>query len=494
MIRKTVYSLIPVAAALLLLASCNREEMPGMEVPAQTDPPREIRFEMAYATPAVAPDNGTPATRVATSDDGTYTNTWEDGDEVGVFIVKGNAGLQASGNWVDNMKMTFRNGGNWSYTLPAGKERYPMDEPLSFYAYYPYSATFDPVLQHLTLPADQSGQQNIVGLCCFTARTTGARNSSEPVRLVFSPTVAWIELSLTSGGDGGRLNDRIVATMEGCKTGYTLALETGKTKAEGEVSPVTLRRVEQPGDADYRTSYTYRALVPAQTPAANSELFRFTYKDVKMDKKLSYTPAEAVRLETGQVKPFEITLKPVIDPSHQYQVGDIYPHNGLPMGVVYEVSADGLHGKIVDYDFINTTWGKEVWIPENSSSGRANMKAVYEVNGGSFDGYPPFQWTDSLNPFGTEYAEDAKGIWYLPAQHEVKLMIGRYLKPEFFSSLQAISGLSYPEEGYFGSSTSQSVKSYAGWQYTLQDDQNPLGFTTGSKTEWPSNFFAVMEF
>lgn len=101
------------------------------------------------------------------------------------------------------------------------------------------------------------------------------------------------------------------------------------------------------------------------------------------------------------------------------------------MGVVYEVSADGRQGKIVYYGYIYTTWGKEVWIPDNMSSGRANMKAVYEVNNRSFDGYPPFQWADGLNPSGTEYAEDAKGIWYLPAKDEVELMLGHW-KPDIF--------------------------------------------------------------
>ena len=484
MIRKTVYSLMPAVTALFLLASCNGEEMPGMEVPAQTDPPQEIRFEMAYATPATAPDNGIPGTRVVTSTDGTYTNTWENGDEVGVFIVKGNAGLQSSGNWVDNVKMTF-DGGNWSYTLPPGKAYYPTDEPLGFYAYYPYSDAFNPVSQSLTLPADQSGQTDPAGLYLFTARTTGVRNRSEAVRLEFSPALAMVELSLTGGGDGGRLNDRIAATMEGCKTGYTLALETGKTETEGDVSPVTLRRVEQPGDADYRTNYTYRALVPAQTTAANSELFRFTYKNTGMDKKLSYSPEAAVVLEAGQVKPFEITLKPAIDPSHEYKVGDIYPHNGLPMGVVYEVGDGGRPGRIVYHESLYTTWGKKLLIPDNESSGKANMKAVYEANGRSFDGLPPFQWADGLNPSGTEYTDNAKGIWYLPAHDELEAVCNLW-----DSLADSFKKLSFPDKDsqHFGSSTLSSDKSYSGFLWVQ------MWYRFDAIRDYHSYFIAVMEF
>lgn len=492
MIRNIAYSLIPAATALFLLASCNREEMPGMEIPTQTDSPQEIRFEVAYATPVATPDKGVPGTRVSTSTDGTYTNTWEEGDEVGVYIVKGDAGLQASGNWVDNMKMTFSNE-SWDYTLPAGKEFYPDGELLSFYAYYPYSATFTPTSQSLTLPADQSGQTDFSDLYLFTARTTGVRKSSQPVRLEFSSALAMIELSLTSGGDGGRLSDRIVATMEkGCKLNFTLALETGKVEAEGDVAPITLRRVEQPGDADYRRNYTYRAIVPAQTLAGNEE-FCFAYKDVSIGSKLRYSPAEAVMLEQGWVKPFNITLKPLVNPDYQYRVGDVYPHNGLPMGVVYEIDNTGKHGKIVYYGYTYTTWGKEGWIPVNENSGKANMKAVYEANNGSFDGYPPFQWADGLNLLGTEYTDDAKGIWYLPAKEEVKLML-QHWKPDIISSLQRINGLSYPEEkADFGTSTSASVISYEGWRYKM-NDYDLMTLAANHKTERSSNFFAVMEF
>lgn len=488
MIRKLVYALAPVATALLLLASCHNEEMPAVSLPAKTDSPQKIHFELTYATPAVSQDMGTPATRISTSTDGSYTNSWEEGDKVGVYIVKGEAGLQNTGNWVDNMKMTYSNG-NWSYTLPSGKEYYPVDEALSFYAYYPYDDAFTPTSQHLTLPTDQSGQTDITDMYLFTARTTGVQDSSEPVRLEFSSALTMIELTLKSEGDGGRLTDRIVPTLEECKTDLTLNLETGMTEAVGDVSPITLRRMEQPDDTDYRTNYTYHALVPAQTLTAGKE-FRFTNKDVPDSRDLIYTLPDAVMLKPGLVKPFEITLKLALDPAHEYKVGDIYPHDGWPMGVVYEVDDEGQHGKIVYYEYTNTFWGEEQWIPDNMSSGKANMKAVYEANNGSFDGYPPFQWADSLNPPGTEYTEDAKGIWYLPARDEVRLMLEHW-KPEIISSLQKISGISYPEEGArFGTSTSKSIKSYALFGYT----SSGLLPEIGRKTTTLTNFFAVMEF
>lgn len=483
--RNIIYPLIPAATALFLLVSCNQDEMSGMEV-AASDSPQEIRFEMAYATPTEVPDNGAPGTRVSTSNDGSYTNSWENGDEVGVYIVKGNAGLQNTGNWVDNMKMTYSNG-NWSYTLPSGKEYYPCDEALSFYAYYPYDDAFTPTSQSFQLPTDQSGQADITDMYLFTARRAGVQNSSEPVRLEFSSALAMIELSLTSGGDGGRLTDRIVVTMEGCQTYLSFNLESGQTEAAGKVFPITLRRVEQPGDADYRTNYTYQAIVPAQTLEAGKE-FRFADKDVPGSRDLIYRLPEAVTLEPGQVKPFEITLKPALDPAHKYKVGDFYPHKGFPIGVVYEVDGTGQHGKIVYRESINTFWGKATTILKDENSGRANMRAVYNANSQSFDGYPAFQWANSLNPTGTEYTDDAKGIWYLPALNELRALCNQW------DNLAGSSEkLSLPDRNSydFGSSSSSHTNMYP---ILYWGSDMSLWGRGDSRKDISSYFFAIMEF
>lgn len=490
MIRKLVYALAPVATALLLLASCHNEEMPEVKLPAKTDSPQKIRFEMTYATPDVSSDKGTPVTRISTSTDGSYTNSWENGDEVGVYIVKGNAGLQDTNNWVDNMKMTYSNG-DWIYTLPSGKEYYPADEALSFYAYYPYTDRFKPTSQVGGVQTDQNGLTNIEDSYIFTARTTGIQNSSEPVRLEFSSTLAMIELTLKNEGDGGRLTDRIVVTMEGCKTDLVLNLESGQTEAAGDISPITLRRVEQPTDADYATSYTYHALIVPQTLKAGEVKFSFTY-GFKGEDPMIHNLADNVTLKQGWVKPFDITLTPVIDPTHKYEVGDVYPHKGFPIGVVYEVDGTGQHGKIVYRECTHTSWGKNGWILENEESGRANMRAVYNANSQSFDGYPAFQWANSLNPADTEYTDNAKGIWYLPALNELRALCSQW--DNLADSFEKLS-LPNREGNDFGSSSSSSNMMYAATTWTKYG--STLFHWTrvdAQKISAPSYFFAIMEF
>lgn len=459
-----------------------------MEMPPQTDSPQEIRFEMAYATPAKVPDNGTPVTRISTSTDGSYTNSWEDGDEVGLFIVKGNAGLQSIGNWVDNMRMTYSNG-DWIYKLPPGKEYYPVDEALSFYAYYPYTDGLNPISGLATLPIDQSQLTNIEDSYIFTARTTGIQNSSEPVRLEFSSALALIELSLKSGGDGGRLTDRMVVTMEGCQLHLSFNLESGQTEAAGGISPVTLRRVEQPHDADYRTKYTYQAIVPAQTLEAGEVKFSFTY-GFKGEDPMIHNLANNVTLKQGWVMPFDITLTPAIDPDHKYEVGDVYPHKGFPIGVVYEVDGTGQHGKIVYRESIKTFWGKATTILRNENSGRANMKAVYNANSRSFDGYPPFRWVNNLNPTDTEYNDDAKNIWYLPAFEELRALCNQWN-----NLADSFEKLSLPDKNnnYFGSSTASVDGMYALF-YWVPDGSNSFVRGDAKMEVVSSYFFAIMEF
>lgn len=133
MLRRIIYALIPAVISLFLFASCSKDDMPGTE-PEQTISPQKIRFNMAYATP----DNGAIGTRVAVSTDGHYTNTWQEGDVVGVMIIDDKKGYSSiNRNLAQNMPMTYK-GGRWEYELPDTCTYYPKDGTLSFIAYFPY--------------------------------------------------------------------------------------------------------------------------------------------------------------------------------------------------------------------------------------------------------------------------------------------------------------------------------------------------------------------
>ena len=100
-----------------------------------------------------------------------------------------------------------------------------------------------------------------------------------------------------------------------------------------------------------------------------------------------------------------------------YQVGDYYD-DGKRQGVVFAVSDDGRHGKIVSLDQVEEQWCTEGRYGEKSivigassdSDGKSNTdKVTARVDS---EKYPAFQWCR------------AKGQeWYMPSKEEIELLL-----------------------------------------------------------------------
>jgi len=99
--------------------------------------------------------------------------------------------------------------------------------------------------------------------------------------------------------------------------------------------------------------------------------------------------------------------------STTYKIGDYYNENDK-QGVVFEVTADGRHGKIVSLDKAELGWCTDEQYEEGiklgltyEKDGKANTDEVMER--GDSDQYPAFVWCRN------------KGAdWYLPAKNELK--------------------------------------------------------------------------
>ena len=107
-----------------------------------------------------------------------------------------------------------------------------------------------------------------------------------------------------------------------------------------------------------------------------------------------------------------------------YAIGDLYD-DGTKRGVVFEVSDDGLHGKIVSIEHSRQMWAYGNWLGAFGSSSMPCNKTIYTTDGEGEKNmqrvmatdnwqhnYPAFAWCRSL---GEE--------WYLPTIEEYQSML-----------------------------------------------------------------------
>lgn len=317
----TRWLLAAVLPALFLMA-CSKDN-DATDYPVTPGPSGgDIRFEIGFAPQGGGAMNAStdgsdvPLTRVAT--DALFNSTWEDGDELGVFAVPTGEPLAASDNYIHNAKLTYSSAtGTWTPAAPLYWPTKAENIPaLDFYAYYPYDASaIDPTEIAFSVKTDQSGttdgKSNYSLSDLLTAKAAGV-SKGEPVQLTFSHALAMVQVSIPSPGKGFGPSEALKVTLRNVKTKSTLDLgaaegsEVTLAVSDNNAENVTMRRVEQPGDANYATSYTYRTLVPAQEIVKGNSLFLFEHEERQLstDDKLS----SGLTLTAGQAETFTRSL------------------------------------------------------------------------------------------------------------------------------------------------------------------------------------------
>ena len=143
--------------------------------------------------------------------------------------------------------------------------------------------------------------------------------------------------------------------------------------------------------------------------------------------------------------------------SAPYKVGDYY-NDGTKEGVVFEVSADGMHGKIVSMKSSQPMdWAedkresKRLINATYSTDGEQNMARVKKIAGWQKK-YPVFKWCADLG----------EG-WYLPAIEELKkFMLDEVTHNAVFRTIKARGGtipkyVGYPAAYYWSSTESSKI-------------------------------------
>ena len=154
--------------------------------------------------------------------------------------------------------------------------------------------------------------------------------------------------------------------------------------------------------------------------------------------------------ETITEETTEAPLTEEIAEVETYSVGDYYD-DGKRQGVVFAVSDDGRHGKIVSLDQTKGQWCTEVarmrYVGASSDSdGKSNTDKV--MARADSENYPAFQWCR------------AKGDeWYLPSLEELKLL--RQVRDKVNKTLIDKSMEELKGEDYWSSTEDVDHRSYA---------------------------------
>lgn len=273
--------LLTLLGSLMWMASCSSDHDELFPEP-QGD--GQITFEMSFAGES---DNN-PKTKVATAFD--FTSTWENGDKIGVYIVKGSGGLLASGNYADNVQFTYNNG-TWATATP---QYYPNDgDNLSFYAYYPYDAGMtNPNTYTFNVPIDQASNNGeyYKKNDFLWAKLENVSRSNNAVALQFSHALAMIEIAITD-------NDftQPAVNLLGVITDCTINLVNQSIIPGSTKNTIQMWRRQT-------INYTFFrwALVPPQTMD-----IRFVW--TKNNIPYTVTPATNVTLTSGNVKRYSTT-------------------------------------------------------------------------------------------------------------------------------------------------------------------------------------------
>ena len=332
--------LLLAALPAFMLTACSNDDL-APDTPGGNTPDEEgkIVFDISIAPP----DDGGPQTRVATDAD--FKCTWEEGDEIGIFGYIGDgsfpASLEQSGNPLHNVKLTYKNQ-KW-----VGDAYWPphidmsSSESVFFFAYYPYDAAATaPESIAFAVKVDQSdateGKSNYNLSDLLVSQPGGtAFKRGKTVSMLFHHTLSLVQVNVPVGtqkgsGPNGELEVSLMARAKA-----TVNLNNGGDEAKPAATdndPVAIRmqRVEDPANT---TSYTYRALVPAQEFAKGSRIFRLNHEgrqlfiDAPLADKLTLTSGRAGKftrslptsaLQTVKIKPGEFQMgSPTTETGHE---------------------------------------------------------------------------------------------------------------------------------------------------------------------------------
>ena len=262
------------AVAMLAMNSCVKEE--NLNNGDKKGTP--VEFEMGVNS----------VSRTSTPDDG-YATTFVEGDEVGIFVYEGENPVVINAPYKRNAE------GKWvaQGTVITAEE----GKTYNYYAYYPYNAEVTEATSvSLTVASDQT--TGYTGSDALMAKSENVTAETTSVQLQYSHAFALVQVSLK--GDLAAKNATV--TLQNVYPTAALDLKAGTVgTAAGTMGTVAMKACTTNGED---TPFNYRAIVPAQTIAANEAILMTTSNN----KNYKFTYSENVPYESGKLRQFDVTL------------------------------------------------------------------------------------------------------------------------------------------------------------------------------------------
>lgn len=272
---KTNFKLLAMAAvAMLAMNSCEKEN--EMSTGEQKGTP--VEFEM-----------GINSITKTTTADNSYETTFAEGDKVGIFAYNGDTPVAT------NVCYTLNAEGKW---VAQGKGIYAEEGvSYSYYAYYPYSAdATDATSVSLSVATDQTA--GYTGSDALMAKSENVAAGTTTVDLSYIHAFAMVQVTLT----GTQATKDATVTLQNIYPTAALNLKTEEAgEASGTLGTVAMKACSTNTDA---APFSYRAIVPAQTIAANNGILVIT----SGENKYKFTYTADVPYESGKLRQYNVTL------------------------------------------------------------------------------------------------------------------------------------------------------------------------------------------
>jgi len=438
---------------VLCLISCSEE----MDTIINEEGDNRIKFSVGISNDA--------GTRISTGNN--FKTIFENNDAIGLFIYMRSEGKEPSIDedtlYVDNIKLTYKNG-NWEIEKPI---YYPDSEKLlDIYAYYPYKKNTE--VHALEYNADKEMDELLM------SSVIGVKKRENAIVLKLKHLQSLVHITLTKNDNVPDFDEDLNVYFNGVIGGkYNIATQELAEPTTGII------KMDLMGDADEKVR-SYVAFVPEQeaVPGILFSIFQMTSGKEILSSKDIDQPEIFTR---GQIKPFYIQIKQEISKDIVYNLYDLYPAYGIPVGMVIEVYNGGKNGKVISLRNVD----KVAWaIPEaeayatgatDINDGISNKMKVQSLENWE-DNYPAFK---ACITYGER--------WYLPCIGEMRWFLTNYSNGY---RLNAINNnlvhyknnnpeldieVVYTDESYFSSTESyddptRALKLYTGGSFNTPAD------------------------